>query len=153
MLYAIIYFNNTPQQMGCLHPPDISFRHNIASSCVDPVLHKTYTFAFTSIIIEWFPESRYTTGWKNGKWRTEEYALCQLTFQFLHEPPCIKSLFYICPSYTALLRCRGFHFTLDLYTIGRTPWTNDRPVGRPLPKYRTTQTQNKHAHTKHPCPK
>jgi hypothetical protein len=40
-----------------------------------------------------------------------------------------------------------FHFSLDLYTIGRTPWTSDRPVARPLPKYRTTKTQNKHTHT------
>jgi hypothetical protein len=40
-----------------------------------------------------------------------------------------------------------FHFSLDLYTIRRTPWTSDRPVTRPLPKYRTTQTHNKRAHT------
>jgi hypothetical protein len=60
-------------------------------------------------------------------------------------------------SYTVLLRCRGFHFSLDLFRIGRTPWTSDRPVARPPPKYRTTQTQNirthTHAYTKHPCPK
>jgi hypothetical protein len=43
--------------------------------------------------------------------------------------------------YTALLRCRGFHFSLDLYTIGRTSSTSDGPVARPLPKYRTTQTE------------
>jgi hypothetical protein len=61
--------------------------------------------------------------------------------------------FYIPSSYTVPLRCQGFHFCLDLHTIGRTPWTSDRPVARPLPKYRTTQTQNKcthahaHAHT------
>jgi hypothetical protein len=32
----------------------------------------------------------------------------------------------------------------DQFTIGRTLWTSDRPVARPLPKYRTTQTQNTH---------
>jgi hypothetical protein len=32
----------------------------------------------------------------------------------------------------------------DLFTIGRTPWTCDQPVARPLPKHRTAQTQNKH---------
>jgi hypothetical protein len=37
---------------------------------------------------------------------------------------------------------------LDLYTIGRTPWTGNQPVARPLPKYRTTQTQNKREHTR-----
>jgi hypothetical protein len=33
------------------------------------------------------------------------------------------------------------HFTDD-----RTPWTSDHLVARPLPKHRTTQTQNKHIH-------
>jgi hypothetical protein len=32
----------------------------------------------------------------------------------------------------------------DHFTDGRTPWTSDQPVARPLPKHRTTQTQNKH---------
>jgi hypothetical protein len=39
-----------------------------------------------------------------------------------------------------------FHFSLDLYTIGRTRWMNDRPVARSVPKCRTAQTQ-KNAHT------
>jgi hypothetical protein len=34
----------------------------------------------------------------------------------------------------------------DLFTIGRTPWTVDQLVARPLPKHRTAQT---HIHTKH----
>jgi hypothetical protein len=36
------------------------------------------------------------------------------------------------------------------YTDGRTPWTGDQPVVRPLPTHRTTQTQNKRTH-RHPC--
>jgi hypothetical protein len=36
------------------------------------------------------------------------------------------------------------------YTDGRTPWTSDQTVTRPLPTHRTTQTQNKHTH-KYPC--
>jgi hypothetical protein len=27
---------------------------------------------------------------------------------------------------------------LNLYTVGRTPWTGDEPVARPLPTHRTT---------------
>jgi hypothetical protein len=27
---------------------------------------------------------------------------------------------------------------LNLYTAGRTPWTGDQPVARPLPTHRTT---------------
>jgi hypothetical protein len=29
------------------------------------------------------------------------------------------------------------------HTVGRTSWTSDQPVARPLPMHRTTQTQNK----------
>jgi hypothetical protein len=35
----------------------------------------------------------------------------------------------------------GFFSFLILYTVGRTPWTGDEPVARPLPTHRTTQTQ------------
>jgi hypothetical protein len=36
------------------------------------------------------------------------------------------------------------------YTDGRTPWTSNQPVARPLPTHRTTQTQNK-CTQRHPC--
>jgi hypothetical protein len=32
---------------------------------------------------------------------------------------------------------------LNAYADGRTPWTVDQPIARPLPTHRTTQTQNK----------
>jgi hypothetical protein len=35
----------------------------------------------------------------------------------------------------------------DHFTDGRTPWTGDHLVARPLPTHRTTQTQNKRIHT------
>jgi hypothetical protein len=31
-----------------------------------------------------------------------------------------------------------FSFTIFFYTDGRTPWTGDQPVARPLPTHRTT---------------
>jgi hypothetical protein len=34
----------------------------------------------------------------------------------------------------------------DHFIDGRILWTSDQPVARPLPKRRTTQTQNKHTH-------
>jgi hypothetical protein len=64
-----------------------------------------------------------------------------------------KSNCFIHSSYPVLLLCGGFSFSLDLYTFGRTPWSSNRPVARPLPKYRTTETQNKRTQTKHQCPK
>jgi hypothetical protein len=33
-----------------------------------------------------------------------------------------------------------------LYIVGRSPWTRNEPVSRPLPTHRTTQTQITHAH-------
>jgi hypothetical protein len=44
---------------------------------------------------------------------------------------------------------RVFSF-LILYTVGRTPWTSDQPVARPLPRQKTTQTQNKRTQTSMP---
>jgi hypothetical protein len=37
-------------------------------------------------------------------------------------------------------------FLDHFYTDGRTPWTTDQPVARSLPRYRTTQKQNKRIH-------
>jgi hypothetical protein len=48
--------------------------------------------------------------------------------------------------YSPLNLGRFFSF-LILYTVGRTPWTGDQPVARPLPTQRTTQTQNKSTQT------
>jgi hypothetical protein len=39
---------------------------------------------------------------------------------------------------------------LFLYTVGRTPWTRNQPVARPLPTHRTKQTQNKRKQTSMP---
>jgi hypothetical protein len=45
---------------------------------------------------------------------------------------------------TALLLDLGSCFSfLIFYTVGRTPWTGDQPVARPLPAHRTAQIQNK----------
>jgi hypothetical protein len=42
----------------------------------------------------------------------------------------------------------GLFFSyMIIFTDGRTPWASDQLVARPLPKCRTTQTQNKHIHT------
>jgi hypothetical protein len=45
--------------------------------------------------------------------------------------------------HSPLLDIARFFSFLILYTVGKTPWTGDEPVARPLPTYRTTQTQNK----------
>jgi hypothetical protein len=52
----------------------------------------------------------------------------------IHLPFLITLLYLICSSHT--LRCRGYFFNFILL---QTVW-------RPLPKHRTTQTQNKHIH-------
>jgi hypothetical protein len=51
---------------------------------------------------------------------------------------------------TAFVDLGLFFSFLILYTAGRTPWTEDQPVARPLPTHRTTQTQNKRTQTSIP---
>jgi hypothetical protein len=41
-------------------------------------------------------------------------------------------------------------FSFLIYTVGRNPWTGVQPVARPLPTYRTIQTQNKPTQTSKP---
>jgi hypothetical protein len=56
------------------------------------------------------------------------------------------------PTYgsTALLDLGRFFSFLILHAVGRTPWTGDHPVARPLPTHRTAQTQNKGTHISMP---
>jgi hypothetical protein len=45
-------------------------------------------------------------------------------------------------------------YTLDLFTIGRTPWASNQPVARSLPDSTNTEKRtHTHTHTKHPYPK
>jgi cytochrome bd-type quinol oxidase subunit 1 len=48
------------------------------------------------------------------------------------------------------LTLAAFPVSWSFYTVGRTPWTGYQPVARPLPAYRTTQTQNKCTQTSMP---
>jgi hypothetical protein len=52
---------------------------------------------------------------------------------------------------TSMKLCVSLQFTRS-WTFGRTPWTGDQLVARPLHKHRTNQTQNKRTH-RHPCVK
>jgi hypothetical protein len=52
------------------------------------------------------------------------------------------SLFLSLYASRALWALAAFQF-LNLYTVGRTPWTRDQPVTRPLHTHRRTRTQNK----------
>jgi hypothetical protein len=49
---------------------------------------------------------------------------------------------YLWP-YSPFLDLGRFSSFLIFYTFGRTPWTGDQPVAKPLPAHRTAQTQNK----------
>jgi hypothetical protein len=58
--------------------------------------------------------------------------------------PCLY--FFSLWLYRPLDLCRFFSFII-LYTVGRTPWTRDLPVARPLPKHRTRQIETKRTQT------
>jgi hypothetical protein len=49
--------------------------------------------------------------------------------------------------YCPLFYFGDFFSFLILYIFGRIPWTGDQLFVRPLPKHRTTQTQNKRTQT------
>jgi hypothetical protein len=51
--------------------------------------------------------------------------------------------------FTAVVHLRRFSVS-NLYTVGRTPWTGDKPITRTLPAHRTTKTQNKRTQTSMP---
>jgi hypothetical protein len=74
-----------------------------------------------------------------------DWRRISLTDMFLFLNLCILSLWL----YSSLDLGRFFSF-LILYTVGKSPWTRDQPVARPLPACRTTQTQNKRTQTSMP---
>jgi hypothetical protein len=59
-------------------------------------------------------------------------------------PTYLSIYLWLCSPFWDLYCFLGF---LILYTVGRTPWTGDQPVARPLRTCRTTQTQNKRIQT------
>jgi hypothetical protein len=50
---------------------------------------------------------------------------------------------YQCKGYLALVDFGRFFQCHNPYTVGRTPWTGDEAIVRPLPTDRTTHTDNK----------
>jgi hypothetical protein len=65
------------------------------------------------------------------------------------EKICPQRPFYPC-FYSPLLDFRCFLSFLFFYTVGRTPWTGDQAVARPLSAHRTAQIRNKHTQTSMP---
>jgi hypothetical protein len=57
---------------------------------------------------------------------------------------------FIYDSTVLLLDIGRFFSFLILYTVGRTPWTVDQPITRPLPTHRTTHKKNKRTETSMP---
>jgi cytochrome bd-type quinol oxidase subunit 1 len=57
--------------------------------------------------------------------------------RFFLENICIYGSTAVCWTLAA------FSVSWSFYTVGRTPWTGNEPVVRPLPPHRTTQIQNK----------
>jgi hypothetical protein len=57
---------------------------------------------------------------------------------------------YLSMALHPLLDLGRFFSFLILYTVGRTPWTGDQPIARPLPTHTTTQTRNKRRQTSSP---
>jgi hypothetical protein len=79
-----------------------------------------------------------------------EYAkILQIVITYIFMLPPFHSFFHQW-LYSPLLGPGLFFSFVIFFTVGRTPWTSDQPIARPLPTHRTTQTQNNCTHT-HPC--
>jgi hypothetical protein len=64
----------------------------------------------------------------------------------------LRISYHVCLSiylwlYSPFLGLGRFFSFLIFYPVGRTPWTGDQPVERPLPAHRTAQIQNKRTQT------
>jgi hypothetical protein len=71
----------------------------------------------------------------------------QIRFFLLHDLLLLLLLLWL---YSLLFGLGRFFSFLILYTVGRTSWTGDQPVARPLPTYRTIQIRNKRTQTSMP---
>jgi hypothetical protein len=71
-------------------------------------------------------------------------------YKFINHPTFRHYIFYLSVAHSPFLDHGRFCSFLILYRLGRTPWTGDQPVARPLPTHRTTQTQNKRIQTSMP---
>jgi hypothetical protein len=80
---------------------------------------------------------KFLTGWKvESCWLSR--TSCSLLFFIMHRAHCSSMYLWL---YGLVDLSRFFSFFI--YTLGRTIWTRDQPVARPLPTHRTTQKQNK----------
>jgi hypothetical protein len=59
-------------------------------------------------------------------------------------------IFYLSMALEPFLGLGRFFSVLIVYTVSMTPWTGDQPFTRPLPEYRSAQTQNKRTQTSMP---
>jgi hypothetical protein len=75
----------------------------------------------------------------------------QSSFLFSQELKILESGFFFQWLLHPLLGPDLFFSSVVIFnTDGRALWSSDKPVARPLPIHRTTQTQNKRIHT-YPC--
>jgi hypothetical protein len=80
--------------------------------------------------------------WSDGRW-VPAWVRFHLSVIWTQDEPFCQWHDISMYSYTALVGLGRFFSFLILYTVGKTPWTGDQTVVRPLPTHRTTQTQNK----------
>jgi hypothetical protein len=70
------------------------------------------------------------------------FRVLKFCLQHIEYFPLIAIFSMALPAHSA-----SYSVPYSFFTDGRTPWTSDQPVAKPLPKHRTTQTQNKRIHT------
>jgi hypothetical protein len=86
------------------------------------------------------PASDVVTNLIRFQWVFTQLKQCSLTYEIgeRHTNVIQDSLLLLLWLYSPLLSLGRFFSFLIPYTVGRTPWTGDQPVARPLPTHRTT---------------
>jgi hypothetical protein len=98
----------------------------------------------------------YVSQWQAGITRSTGLPfrrllrLAGLRWRYSNPPPHVSIVKLLLWLYSPLLGLGRYFSFFILYTVGRTPWTGDHPVTRPLPTHRTAQTQNKRTQTSMP---
>jgi hypothetical protein len=121
--FALVY--RRAQNTGSL-----ASEHSLITPVLQQVVHRTLR-----CLVDFLSPSRLSTSVMSRLFPSMSFII-HYFFYFLTSIPLMPYSYGV----------EVLFYSLDVYTIGRTPWTSDRPVARPLPKYRTI-------HRKNPCSK
>jgi hypothetical protein len=125
--------------MFCYHSVQILRSSRLLSQNVNFKIHTTVIFPV--VMYQWNIGRTYTEGvWEQNAEDNIWISICLSVCPSV----CLSIRLSVCLwLYSPFVGPWPLFWFLNPYTVGRTPWTRDQLVARPLPTHRTRQTQNK----------